>query len=120
MGDIVITITGSDPNNGELTLSDGGITSARPGDQITWVIEPDSGVASITSIVEKSTIADVFIPDPAKLPGGSTNWYGTVNSNLPVGTEEFYTINWTDAKSGVPENGADAPKSFYAKIQINP
>lgn len=118
MGDIIITITGSDPNTGNLTMSDQGVTNAQQGDQITWVIGPNSGVASITGIVEKPNSADVFSPDPVKLPGGNTNWQGTINPNVPVGTEELYTINWVVANSGWLNNGGGAEKSFDPKIQI--
>jgi len=94
-----ITITGSDPATGNLTLSDNGITNANRTQVVTWIIGPASGVSSITSITNKATSNDVFNPDPAKLPGASTNWQGTVNppqtTTLP--TTESYTICWNDS-----------------------
>ncbi len=120
MGDIIITITGSNPATGALTLSDQGTTNAHQGDQVTWVIGPNSGVASIDNIVEKPGSADVFSPDPVKLPGGSTNWQGTVNPNVPIDTVERYSIVWTVANSGWLNNGGGAQKTFDPIIQIKP
>jgi hypothetical protein len=120
MGDIIITITGSNPTTGALTLSDQGTTNAHQGDQVTWVIGPGSGVASIDNIVEKPNSSDVFSPDPVKLPGGNTNWQGTINPNVPVGTEEAYSIVWTVANSGWLNNGGGAQKTFDPIIRIQP
>lgn len=117
--DRIITITASDPSTGALTLSDQGTTNADKGDQITWVIGPGSGVASITGIIEKPNSADVFNPDPAPV-SGSTNWQGTINPNVAGGTEEFYTIQWSTAGSGWLNQGGGQPKSYDPKISINP
>ncbi len=119
MGDIIITITGSNPTTGALTLSDSGTTNAHQGDQVTWVIGPGSGVAAITGIVEKPNSSDVFSPDPAQLPN-STSWEGTINQTIPIGTEEAYSINWTVANSGWLNNGGGAAKTFDPIIRIQP
>ncbi len=120
MGDIIITITKGDPATGILTLSDQGVTNATPGDQVTWVIGPGSGVASISGIVEKSNSADVFSPDPAPV-NGSSNWQGTVNPSVLAGTEEMYSINWTTAGTGwLGKDGAGLPKSYDPTIRIQP
>jgi hypothetical protein len=117
MSDRIITITLGDATTGVLTMSDQGTTNADRGDQVTWVIGPGSGVASITGIIEKANSADVFNPDPKQL-ANSTSWQGTVNPNVPIGTVEFYTIQWTTAGSGWLNSGGGASKSYDPKIQI--
>ena len=117
--DRIITITGSDANSGTLTLSDQGTTNADPGDQITWVIGANSGVASITGINDKPASTDVFSVEPALQPP-TTNWLGTINPAIPRGSVESYTILWTTAGSGWLNSGGGTAKSFDPKIQINP
>lgn len=117
--DRIITITLGDPSTGNLTLSDQGTTNANKGDQITWVIGANSGVASIAGIIEKPNSADVFSPDPSQLPN-STSWQGNINPNVAGGTVEFYTIQWTTAGSGWLNQGGGQNKSFDPKIAINP
>jgi len=95
--------------NGVLQLSDNGITNVDPGDTVTWSISPNSGVASITGIVDNSQI-DIFNPDPAVQGNGS--WMGTVNSSIARGSEENYTINYTTSSN---EAG-----TFDPKIKVNP
>lgn len=116
--DRIITITGSDPNTGNLTMSDQGTTNVIPGDQVTWVIGPGSGVASIAGINDKVSSQDVFKPDPALL-ANSTSWQGTVNPLIPPGSVEYYTIVWTTAGSGWLNSGGGSSKSFDPKIQVN-
>ena len=48
---ITITITEGNIADCTLTLSDGGITEANPGDYVEWVIGAGSGVAKITGIL---------------------------------------------------------------------
>lgn len=117
--DRIITITASDASTGALTLSDQGTTNVDPGDQVTWVIGPNSGVASITAILEKTNSSDVFSPDPSQLPN-STSWQGNVNPSISGGTEELYTIQWTTASAGWLNQGGGQPKSFDPTIRINP
>ena len=117
--DRIIKITKGDPQTGKLTLSDHGTTNADPGDQVTWQIEPGSGVAAITKIFEKPGSADVFSPDPHQLPN-SSKWQGTVNPNLENGAEEYYTINWTTSGSGWLNQGGGQAKSFDPLIKVNP
>lgn len=91
MADHTITITGID-SEGSLILSDNGSTTAYADDTITWVIGPSSGVASITAIIDQSSI-DVFSPDP--VPVSATSWQGTINPTPPPSTQtETYTINY--------------------------
>ena len=54
-----INIEGIDPSSGQLILSDNGNTNVDPGDTVTWNILNNSGVASITNIVDNST-TDLF------------------------------------------------------------
>lgn len=75
-----IHITGIDAN-GCLILSDHGHTIANRGDTIQWIIDNNSGVATISSIHDTSSV-DVFLPDPTRQPGNSQNWRGTINPNL--------------------------------------
>jgi len=97
--DRIITITGCNVAKKTLELSDKGTTNADPGDQVTWVIAPGSGVAAITAIIDYKTTPDVFSPDP-KLVSGTTNWEGTIKSDIPFGTEEDYSITWTAVGGG--------------------
>ncbi|MEO6167527.1 MAG: hypothetical protein ABIO46_10915 [Chitinophagales bacterium] len=106
MANYSIRITGI--VNGVLQLSDNGTTNVDPGDTVTWSISPNSGVASITGIVDNSTV-DVFNPDPASQGNGS--WMGTVNPNIARGSLETYTINYTSSANEVC--------SFDPKIQVN-
>jgi hypothetical protein len=117
--DRIITITNGDPNTGILTLSDQGTTNVSQGDQVTWVIGANSGVGSIAGVVEKPNSPDVFNPDPAQLPN-STSWQGTINPNIPNGTVEYYTINWTTVGSGWLNQGGGQTKSYDPKIAVNP
>ena len=105
-----ITIQGINPDN-SLILSDHGNTTANRSDTITWNIGNNSGVASITSIVDNSNV-DIFNPDPAVQPN-STNWQGTVSPYLQVPAEENYTINYTKSSS-------NEEFSFDPKISVNP
>jgi len=98
-----ITITGIE--NGQLVLSDNGNTNVNPGDTVTWKIGTDSGVASITGIVDDSTI-DVFSPDPTQKQN-STSWEGTVRSDVTPGTVENYHITYTTTSGGT---GSHDPK----------
>jgi hypothetical protein len=91
MANHTITIEGIN-SDGTLKLSDGGVTTASPGDTVTWVIGNNSGLASITGIIDDSTI-NVFSQDP--VPVSSTSWQGTVNPTPPPSSEtESYTINY--------------------------
>ena len=105
-----ISISGINPD-GSLILSDNGSTFVNPADTVTWQIGPNSGVSTITGIVD-SSVNDVFSPDPAQM-ANSTNWQGTVNPGIARGSEETYTINFTRADG----NGMG---SYDPKIQVNP
>jgi len=112
-----ITITKGNPD-GTLVLSDKDVTNAISGDQITWVIAPGSGVASITKIHEKDGSTDVFIGEPEKQPDGS--WMGTVK-DVTVETTEKYYINWTTAGGGwLGKDGAGLPKTYDPQISVKP
>ncbi len=91
MAGLAITITGID-SNGNLILSDGGTTTANSGDTITWIVNGNSGVASITGIIDDSKI-DLFNPDPA--PFSSASWQGTISTKkYDKERKETYTINY--------------------------
>ena len=105
-----ITIEGIGAD-GRLNLSDHGITHVDPGDSVTWIIGPNSGISAITGITNSGP-TDVFAPkDPAPL-AGSSNWQGTVNPKVPRGSEENYLIHF------IKEEGNE-PGSFDPKIQVN-
>ena len=116
--DRIITITASDRSKGTLTLSDQGTTNAIAGDQVTWVIGPDSGVAAILGIVNKPTSVDVFIPDPTLQPG-QTSWMGTINPDISVETEEQYSIIW-EAVGGGWHGQNSGPYTFDPTIKVKP
>jgi hypothetical protein len=105
-----ISISGIN-QDGTLILSDNGSTNVNPADTVTWQVGPNSGVASITGIVDSSA-NDIFFPDPARV-ANSSSWQGTVNPLIARGSEETYTINYTRS------NGNEAG-SFDPKIQVNP
>lgn len=109
-----ITITGSDASTGTLTLSDHGTTDANRGQQVTWIIGPNSGVSSITSITHDANSSEVFSPLPAKL-GNSNNWQGTVNQALqvPPTITENYSIYWND------ENTPPGNHRYDPQIRVN-
>lgn len=109
MANRTITITGIN-SDGTLILSDGGTTTANAGDTVTWVVGDNSGVASITGIIDDSEI-DVFSPDP--VPVSSTSWQGTIKTTPPTSMEtEEYTINYLKIGDAVIH-------SFDPKIQVN-
>lgn len=94
--------------DGTLKLSDDNKTIARPGDTIEWIINDDSGVASVSAILDTSG-ANVFKPDPKRNPGGSRNWKGKINPKLhPLPQHENYSVFYT--KDGGTELFADDPK----------
>jgi len=79
---------------------------AKPGDTVKWIIDKDSGVAAITSILDIS-FDDVFCPDP-KRDNKSKSWVGLINPYLSVPQDENYCIYYT--KLGGTEVYADDPK----------
>lgn len=105
-----ITIEGID-QNGLLILSDKGKTNVDPGDTVTWKIHPGSGVAEIKSIV-KSDGVNVFSKGPSQV-GSSNNWKGTVNPEIPKGSEEKYDIHFT-------RKGSTQIEIHDPKIIVNP
>lgn len=112
-----ITIEKGNPD-GTLILSDKDVTNAISGDQITWVIAPNSGVASITKIHEKEGSQDVFIGEPQLQPDGT--WMGTTKEVKETLTEKYY-INWTTAGGGwLGKDGAGLPKTYDPTIRVNP
>jgi len=105
-----INIEGINPDN-TLILSDHGNTTANPSDTVTWNIMNNSGVASITGIIDNSSI-DIFSPDPS-VQNNSTSWQGTVNPSITTQTSETYTINYT-------KSGSNQTFRYDPIIQINP
>ena len=118
--DRIIKIEKGYPTTCKLKLSDEGTTNANPGDQVTWEIDPGSGVASIDKIIVDKGSTNVFIKKPKKLPGGSTSWEGTINPDLPPDTVESYTIKWTTTGSGWLNSGGGKVCSFDPQIIVNP
>lgn len=104
-----ITISLDPANNGILILSDNGQTDVDPSDTVTWIIAQNSGISSITGIIDKPQNTDVFDPDPSPV-GGSSNWKGTINPNIARGTEENYSIAYTVGTSSY---------TFDPKIKVN-
>ena len=98
----VVIITYGDPETCILTLSDGGETDVDPGDTVTWVIGPNSGVVSITSISDDPNSTDVCNPDPTPFPNGNSPWRGTVSLTIARGSLETYTICWKSASGLIP------------------
>src|SRR5687767_10980754 len=108
-----ITIIGINPDD-TLVLegTDNERTMVDPGDTLLWDIAPNSGVASITNIVDNSEPTDLFSTDPAPL-GGSTSWKGVIKSTIAPGSSESYTITGTRSNGG-------GNFSFDPIIQVNP
>ncbi len=110
MASLAITIIGIKGKN-KLVLSDGGITTANPGDTITWIINGNSGVASITGIIDDSQ-NDLFKPNPAPLSAAS--WQGKINTaRIAKEKKEIYTIQFL--KIGDPKI-----YSFDPEIEVKP
>lgn len=105
-----ITITGSNPSNGELILSDHGNTEAKRGEVVTWVISPKSGVNSITGIKIKDNSTNIFEKEPSQA-GNSRNWKGVINNTLQIPATGAYSIFWSD------ESGEN--HEFDPLIQVN-
>ncbi|WP_373520671.1 hypothetical protein [Aquiflexum sp.] len=103
-----ITIEGIDSNGG-LILSDRGNTEVDPGDTVTWIISPRSGVKEITGIINNSDI-NIFSEGPSRV-GNSNNWKGTVDPNVPRGSEEDYDIAYV-------KNGSSSNRMFDPKISV--
>jgi hypothetical protein len=100
MGDTIITITKGNAANKTLEYDLGDEANADPGDQVTWKIAPNSGVAAITAITPKPTSPDLFLGgEPAQLPN-STSWQGTVNPGITQESVEDYSITWTSVGGG--------------------
>ncbi len=98
--------------DGSLQLSDNGNTTANTNDTVQWIIDNGSGVASISSIHDTSSV-DVFNPDPAKMQGNTTTWQGTINpdlNNFPV--VENYCIYYT-------KPGSTLVYTHDPRIQVN-
>ena len=105
-----ITIEGIAPDN-SLILSDKGHTNVEPGDTVTWLIKPNSGVKAIAGISKKENSVNVFISGPNQV-GNSNNWRGTVDPDIPRGSVEDYNILWTATSGG-------GVQVFDPKIQVN-
>jgi hypothetical protein len=109
-----ITITGSNLETGELTLSDHGHTNAKKKETIVWNLGKDCGVASIVEIAMKPSPAstNIFSTPPHNL-GSSTNWSAVVSDTVAISSEYIYFIKW------MPITGGDI-KTFDPKISIIP
>ncbi len=109
-----ITITGSNPDTGELTLSDRGHTNAKKKETIIWNLGNDCGVASIVEIAMKPAqpSTDIFTTPPHSL-GSSTNWSAVVSNTVAISSEYIYFIKW------IPTTGGDV-KICDPKISIIP
>lgn len=97
--------------NGDLQLSDRGRTGVDPGDTVTWLIHPRSGVAEITNILRSDGV-NVFSEGPSRV-GNSNNWRGTVDPRIPRNSEEKYDIHYKRTGSNVAE-------VYDPKIVVNP
>ena len=115
-----IRITASDTSTGDLTLQDSNGNSAtnfnaQRGQVITWEIQPNSGVTSLTGFAQKNVNGNtnVFSSYPAQ-QGNSSNWQGTVDANLNSNNSysDSYDITWQDAQ-GISH-------TYDPMIQINP
>lgn len=115
-----IKITGSNTGTGALTLVDNNGNSATTfnaerGHVLTWVIQPGSGVNSLTNFLQKNVNGNqnVFSSYPAK-QANSSNWQGTVDPNLGSSNSysDNYEIVWEDAQGN--------SYTYDPFIQVNP
>lgn len=105
-------------DNGNLTLDEKEVENAYSGDQITWVIKPGSGVATITKIHEKAGSQNIFVKEPTKQTDGS--WMGTLK-DVTVETTETYYINWTTSGSGwLGNDNKGIAKTDDPQISVKP
>ncbi len=106
MATININITGIDAQDNLILRLDNGtdasdITASR-GDYIQWLIESNSGVATISSIHDTST--NIFSTGPSK-ETSSQNWEGRIDPNLSgLPKTETYCIYYTKTGSRVVYN----------------
>lgn len=109
-----ITITDSNLETGELTLSDRGHTHAKNKETIVWNLGKDCGVASIVEIAMKQSppSTNIFSTPPHSL-GSSTNWSAVVSNTIAISSEYIYFIKW------MPTTGGDE-KICDPKISIIP
>jgi len=105
-----IIIFDCDTSNGDLILSDKGVSNVKKNEVVTWIIHPDSGVKSITAIPPKKGSPDVFTTGPSQL-GTSRNWQGRIKNDIKVYTEEDYNIEWEDE--------AGNTYTFDPKLRVN-
>lgn len=106
----IIVLEGN-TSNGNLDLSDEGISIVKKREVVTWIIHPDSDVDCITAIPAKSGSPNVFSSGPRQL-GNSKNWQGTIIPNVNKVTIVDYDIKWKD-KVG-------KEYTFDPKLIINP
>lgn len=102
MADLIITITGSNIGQKTLTFEHGDVLNAYQGDQVTWVLGPNCGVAAITAITDKPESPDLFSggSEPAPQNPQKTVWEGTLDPNAPIDSVESYSITWTSVGGG--------------------
>lgn len=105
-----IILLEGDTSNGDLVLSDKGVSYVKKNEVVTWIIHPNSGVESITAIPVKPGSTNVFTTGPSQL-GNSKNWQGRIRNDVRVKTEEEYNIEWKDS------DGNDY--TFDPKLKIN-
>lgn len=107
-----IRITGSNIATQQLVMDDNGLSGVKRGEQVTWIIAPNSGVYEIVHITAYPNSTDIFNPDPSPA-GSSSNWQGTVSQTIPIGSQETYYINWRAIPGG--------PIYFFdPRIIVNP
>jgi hypothetical protein len=90
MADHEIKILKGDTSTGKLTLRPS-YTQVMPGDNVTWVIDPVSGVDSIHSIKKKSGSPNIFSHGPHSR---TNDWYAVVKRLILRKTEYKYSIFW--------------------------
>lgn len=102
MGDLKITITGSNREKKTLTFEHGDVLNAHEGDQVNWVLGPNCGVAAITAITVKPGWPDLFKGgvEPAPINPQKTEWQGTLSPDAPIDSVESYSITWTSLGGG--------------------
>lgn len=118
-----IIVLDSDTSNGNLELSDKGLSYVNENEVVTWIIHPDSGVESITAIPVKPGSTNIFTTGPGRL-GRSKNWQGRIGKGFRDSGVKFleeksgekfiqeeYSIVWKDS------DGAEY--LFDPKLRIN-
>lgn len=109
-----IYVTGVNPRNHKLILSNDGDVEVDQGETVEWIITNTAEVPSIENIQLKFLSGNVFKGKNGSLPqrSNATTWISKVAEDAKKGKVSHYKIKWTD------KNGHS--HTLDPKIAVNP